>query len=114
LPSSVAVLAVPLTWAWKLHTGTGLDLTPSMHWPEPVVAADVEIDAGPVLVSVHYVVDSENRDAFLRAVDRVGCGKKARRRVCLGHLSGHRRSESGETVDRLGSTFPADLTTLAR
>jgi quinol monooxygenase YgiN len=71
-----AVLAVPLTWAWKLHTGAGLDLTPSMHWPEPVVAADVEIDAGPVLVSVQYVVDSENRDAFLRAVDRVAAERK--------------------------------------
>ena len=71
-----AVLAVPLTWAWRLHTGAGLDLTPSMHWPEPVVAADGEIDAGPVLVSVQYVVDSENRDAFLRAVDRVAAERK--------------------------------------
>jgi len=71
-----ALLAVPLTWAWRLQTGPGLDLTPSMHWPEPVVAADVEIDAGPVLVSVQYVVDPEKRDAFLRAVDRVAAERK--------------------------------------
>ena len=56
--------------------GAGLDLTPSMHWPEPVVAADVEIDAGPVLVSVEYVIDPEKRDAFLRAVDRVAAERK--------------------------------------
>jgi MFS family permease len=71
-----AVLAVPLTWAWRLQTGPGLDLTPSMHWPEPVVAADVEIDAGPVLVSVQYLVDPEKRDAFLRAVDGVAAERK--------------------------------------
>jgi MFS family permease len=71
-----ALLAIPLTWAWRLQTGPGLDLTPSMHWPEPVVAADVEIDAGPVLVSVQYVVDPEKRDAFLRAVDRVAAERK--------------------------------------
>ena len=71
-----AVLAIPLTWAWKLQTGPGLDLTPSMHWPEPVIAADVEIDAGPVLVTVQYVVDSEKRDAFLEAIDRVAAERK--------------------------------------
>jgi MFS family permease len=71
-----ALLAIPLTWAWRLQTGPGLDLTPSMHWPEPVVAADVEIDAGPVLVSVQYAVDPEKRDAFLRAVDRVAAERK--------------------------------------
>jgi quinol monooxygenase YgiN len=47
-----------------------------MHWPEPVLAADVEIDAGPVLVTVQYVVGSENRDEFLRALDRVAAERK--------------------------------------
>ena len=28
-----ALLAIPLTWQWKLQTGAGVDLTPSMHWP---------------------------------------------------------------------------------
>jgi len=71
-----ALLAIPLTRGWRLQTGTGLDLTPSMHWPEPIVGEDVEMDAGPVLVSVQYVVDSENRDAFLRAMDRVAAERK--------------------------------------
>ena len=28
-------LAIVVTWPWKLHTGAGADLTPSMHWPAP-------------------------------------------------------------------------------
>ena len=76
LAAAGAVVAVPLTAPWRLQSGPGLDLTPSMHWPEPVVAADVEIDAGPVLVSVQYVVDPEKRDAFLRAMDGVAAERK--------------------------------------
>ena len=71
-----ALLAVPLTWGWRLQTSPGLDLAPSMHWPEPVVSEDVEIDAGPVLVSVQYIIDPDNRNAFLRAVDRVAAERK--------------------------------------
>lgn len=29
------LVAIPLTWRWKLQTGEGLDLTPSMQWPAP-------------------------------------------------------------------------------
>ena len=71
-----ALLAVPLTWGWRLQTSPGLDLAPSMHWQEPVVNEDVEIDAGPVLVSVQYIIDPDNRNAFLRAVDRVAAERK--------------------------------------
>jgi len=30
-----ALIAIPLTWRWKLQTGADLDLTPSMKWPVP-------------------------------------------------------------------------------
>jgi MFS family permease len=30
-----ALLAIPLTWRWKLQTGAGVDLAPSLHWPAP-------------------------------------------------------------------------------
>ncbi len=65
------VLAIPLTWRWKLQTGAGVDLTPSMHWPTPVVGEDVENDSGPVLVTVEYRIDSMHRTEFLRAIDRL-------------------------------------------
>jgi hypothetical protein len=67
-----AVAAIPLTWRWKLGTGTGVDLTPSMHWPEPVVTHEVERHDGPVLVSVEYRIDPSDRGQFLAAMDQLG------------------------------------------
>jgi len=63
------LLTVPLTWRWKLQTGSALDLTPSMHWPTPVLSQHVESDAGPVLVTVEYRINETNRQAFLRGLD---------------------------------------------
>ena len=66
-----AALAIPLTRRWKLQTAIGLDLTPSMHWPVPVIAAKLANDQGPVLVSVEYRVEPENRAQFLRALSEL-------------------------------------------
>jgi MFS family permease len=66
-----AVLAIPLLWRWKLQTGAGVDLTPSMHWPAPVLARDVDADRGPVLVTVEYRVAAADRAAFVAALDRL-------------------------------------------
>ncbi len=52
----------------KLHSGPAADLTPSMHWPEPVVAIEVEADSGPVLVTVEYLVDPPHREPLLKAL----------------------------------------------
>jgi Transmembrane secretion effector len=65
-----AVLTIPLTRRWKLQTGADVDLTPSMHWPEPITTRDVEPDRGPVLVLVEYHVEPVHRDEFLRAIGR--------------------------------------------
>ncbi len=61
------LLAVPLSWHWKLQRGAQFDLTPSMSWPQPIVSDDIDVDAsdGPVLVTVEYRLASEsNREAF--------------------------------------------------
>lgn len=58
------------TRAVKLPTGD-VDLTPSNHWPEPLLAAPVEDDRGPVLITVEYRIAPENRAAFLAALDRL-------------------------------------------
>ena len=68
LAAAGAVAAIPLTRRWKLQTGAAMDLTPSMDWPEPVLAAAVAVDSGPVLVTVEYRVDDANREHFLRAL----------------------------------------------
>jgi MFS family permease len=71
LAAAGALIAVPLTWRFKLQTGAALDLTPSLHWPTPVLAHDVAADRGPVLVTVEYRIDPRNRAPFLRALDEL-------------------------------------------
>jgi len=71
-----AVLAILLTWPWKLQAGVGLDLTPSMHWRAPVVSQKVENNQGPVLVTVDYRIDLKDRAAFLAALDEMGHERK--------------------------------------
>jgi MFS family permease len=67
-----AILGIAVTWRWKLQSGMGVDLAPSMHWPAPVLAIDAEPDRGPVLVTVEYRIDPEKSDAFLTAIRDLG------------------------------------------
>lgn len=71
-----ALAAIPLTLRWKLQSGAEIDLTPSMDWPEPVLAAAVQHDAGPVLVLVEYRVDPANREPFLKALTALARERK--------------------------------------
>jgi MFS family permease len=68
----VAMTTIPLLWRWKLQTGAGIDMTPSLHWPAPILSEGLEQDMlsnrGPVLTTVEYLVRSEDRDAFLQAI----------------------------------------------
>ncbi len=67
-----ALLAIPLTWGWKLQTGEKLDLTPSMQWPAPIVSQEVKGSYGPVLVTIDYrIADEKNRESFLAAIERL-------------------------------------------
>jgi MFS family permease len=68
LAAAGALLALWLTRRWPLHSGPEADLTPSMHWPQPVLAQGVDEDAGPVLVTAEYHVAPEHREAFLSAI----------------------------------------------
>lgn len=65
------ILALPLTWRWKLLTALGADLAPSLHWPAPIAIHEVGADQGPVMVTVEYRIDPKNRKQFLTALDRV-------------------------------------------
>jgi hypothetical protein len=68
LAAAGAIAAIALTWRWKLQTGTGIDLSPSMHWPAPLTAEPIENDRGPVLVTVEYRIDPSDREPFLEAL----------------------------------------------
>jgi predicted MFS family arabinose efflux permease len=63
---------IPMTRRWKLQIGAGLDLTPSSHWPVPVVAQELDHARGPVLVTVDYRINPHERDAFLAALSELG------------------------------------------
>ena len=64
-----ALLAIPLTRRWKLQTGAEADLTPSMHWPVPIITQEIEHDRGPVLVTVEYRINPADREPFLTALE---------------------------------------------
>src|SRR5215207_947837 len=53
------VLALGAGFRWRLVEGEGLDLSPSLRWPEPAVVIGVEPEEGPVLVTVEYRVYPE-------------------------------------------------------
>lgn len=72
LVAAAALLAALLLLrSWKLQTGEGADLTPSMHWPTPVVAQDIEGDRGPVLVTVEYQIEAADRVPFFQALTKL-------------------------------------------
>jgi predicted MFS family arabinose efflux permease/quinol monooxygenase YgiN len=71
-----ALVAIPLTWHWKLQAGTGVDLTPSMHWPTPLTAQLIDPDRGPVLVTVEYRIRPHEREAFLQALEELASERR--------------------------------------
>jgi MFS family permease len=66
-----AALSVPILMHWKLQTAATLDLTPSMHWPEPIVSSEIDSDRGPVMVTVEYRINPADRTAFLAALAKL-------------------------------------------
>jgi len=59
-----AVLMIPLGWRWKLGQAELHDLSPSLHWPVPVAAAEVAHDRGPVMVTIEYMIDPARSAEF--------------------------------------------------
>ena len=76
LAAAFALLTLPLARHSKLQAAGTLDLSPSMHWPPPVVSASVEHDQGPVLVTIEYRVAARHRRAFLNALAPLGRERK--------------------------------------
>jgi MFS family permease len=71
-----AVLAVPMTWRWKLQLGEQVDFSPSLQWPAPVTTHAVEPDRGPVLVTIEYKINPNEREAFLDALANASNGRR--------------------------------------
>jgi MFS family permease len=71
-----ALLVLPVLHRWKVQSGAILDLSPSMHWPEPVLTAKIGDDRGPVLVTVEYHIAEDNKRQFLQAMRRIAAERK--------------------------------------
>lgn len=70
LVSSSVGMAVMLAIAWRMPLATPAkgDLTPSLHWAEPVVSIPDPERRGPVLTTIEYQVDLAQASAFLTAL----------------------------------------------
>ena len=69
LTASAAWLLVGLlaTIGFRLPEGEGAELEPSRHWPE-MAAPCMELERGPVLVTVEYRIDPARAGEFLDAI----------------------------------------------
>jgi MFS family permease len=77
LLSAVGILiAIPLSWPWKLQRSEAVDLSPSLHWDPPRSAEFIADDRGPILVKIEYRIDPKDRTSFLRALDQLGEERK--------------------------------------
>ena len=76
IASAGAVIAIALTWRWRVGGIGGGDLSPSMHWPAPLVHASVGKDRGPVFITIQYSVQGENTAAFLSAIRELGVHRR--------------------------------------
>jgi len=73
IAASSLLLGLTAAFRFKLICREDLDLTPSLHWPEPkIVPSDKPDKSGPVLVTVDYRIDPEKAEAFKSAARRLG------------------------------------------
>ena len=71
--SAVSVLL--LQWAYRrvrVRMGQEADIVPGAQPPELAIASEPLPDDGPVLIQLEYRIDPEHRQAFLKAIEKVG------------------------------------------
>ena len=59
-----ALLGVAATWRYRIGRHDADDRSPSVHWPTPMPAEEVESDSGPVMVTVEYRIDLSRTREF--------------------------------------------------
>ncbi len=66
-----AIATTGLGLFWRLPDAT-VDVTPWIHWRAPVIAENLqlELESGPVLVTVEYLVSPQHVSNFLKAMNR--------------------------------------------
>jgi MFS family permease len=76
LLGAVALAVAGVTF-YRVRLPSGeADLEPSNHWPEPLLAAPVANDRGPVMVQIEYRIPRDRQAAFLQVLDRLSLGRR--------------------------------------
>ncbi len=70
-----AIALIPLTRTSHLQQGASQDLSPSMHWPEPVLAEDEDPD-GPVMIQITYQVEERHAEEFLTRMKQLAASRR--------------------------------------
>lgn len=70
------VLAAFFGLRFRLGEAANLNVTPSGHWPQPVVVDEIAGDRGPVLVTIEYAIALDRRDEFLRLMRTLGRSRR--------------------------------------
>lgn len=61
---------------FRLGDAANVNVTPSGHWPQPVVVDDIAGDRGPVLVTIEYRIALDRREEFLRTMHSLGRSRR--------------------------------------
>lgn len=61
---------------FRLGEAANINVTPSGHWPQPVVVADIAGDRGPVLITIEYRIELAKREEFLRLMHTLGRSRR--------------------------------------
>jgi MFS family permease/quinol monooxygenase YgiN len=62
------LIGLVTTWRYRLVGDENLSLTPSMHWPEPIVMIDAQPEEGPAITLIEYRIDPKTAEEFLQAM----------------------------------------------
>jgi hypothetical protein len=84
---------------WRVPETGHLDPQPVVYWPAARLAFDPEADAGPILVTVEFIVTPEQQPAFLQAMEQL---RRSRRRTGASRWELYR---DGDRPDRFVEMF---------
>ena len=72
-----ALLGIAATWRYRIGLHDVADLSPSLHWATPMMADELEMDRGPVMVTVEYQIDPARTGEFTQIMHQM---RRIRRR----------------------------------
>lgn len=67
--AAIGTAASPLLILVSRLPDTAADLGTWDHWPKPMLLGEVELEQGPVLVTVEYEIEAKDSDEFLAALE---------------------------------------------